>query len=313
MLSERPGVFVLNGRRMLLKVNALIDPRQSVPAIPAQLRQSHAQRLFPLESGQSPIEFVRRIELGKDAIPIAELTLVLGLAPTLIAAEEVHDQLVVADDPFPARAFAQLPRVDVDLGELQHDVGVLVVRTEKERRDERLGCWIVFALKVVAIRHVVELGGLVAGHLDRRQTLGEHLREWPPIGHRVIDQLRQLLVGPRIPSDAAVQVFVDVLLFGVLRTARLDVQTDVLPVAEAILLDGVQQVEFLASGPGVFGARQLHSAGRVLGKLFILFIEPKNCIQFNNLPLTDIYGHFYVDQFPRRLRNTAKKYISTIY
>jgi hypothetical protein len=61
----------------------------------------------------------------------------------------------------------------------------------------------------------------------------------------VVDERQLLLVFqlPRVLANGAVQEFADVLLFGLLRTARLDVLRYVVPVAEAIVLDSLQQFE----------------------------------------------------------------------
>lgn len=306
VLSKRSRVLVLDGGRMLLKVGTLVDARQPVPTVPAQLGQPNAQRFLALKRRQSPIELVRRVELGEHAVPIAELALVLGLAPTLVAAKEVHDELVVAHEPFSARALAQFARVNVNLGELEHNVGVLVVGTEEQRRHERLGGRIVFALKVVAVGHVVQLSGLVGRYLDGRQALREQLRQRTAIGDRVIDELGQLLVGPGVAADAAIQVFADVLFLGVFGAARLDMQTNVLPVAEAVLFDGVEQVQLLAGGPGVFGARQLDGAGRVLMAIRRYNENDERCWYKIYLQSVGICGHFCGVRSPRRLQSTAK-------
>lgn len=92
-----------------------------------------------------------------------------------LAPEEVGHELVVPHQPLTARPLPQPPSVYVHLRQLKQKIRVLVVRAQRQRRDQLFGCRVVLALKVVAVWHVAQLGRFDCAHLNRGQALGGDL------------------------------------------------------------------------------------------------------------------------------------------
>ena len=153
-------------------------------------------------------------------------------------------------DPLPPLSLPQLELVHVDLGDLEGDVDVLLVRVGRagQRGDELLGVVVELHLEVVPLGHVAEHDGLVEREAGGR-VRGLRGRE-EGIALRVVAGPPPLLLPPRVMADLSIDEVPAELLLGLGRRARdavvvelVDLAGDVLPVPDPVPLDAVQQVD----------------------------------------------------------------------
>jgi hypothetical protein len=153
---------MLVGGCVFLEVIALVDFRQSVPSVATQLRQSNAQNSLAFQRMNQSLEGLVRVELPKVLQAQSQTALVFRLIHVLHFAilkftEKLVNQFIVAHESLFPRAFFQSSIVNIDLGELQRRLDLIIFRRQRKVRDELLCLRVVLTLEIIAVWHVSEL------------------------------------------------------------------------------------------------------------------------------------------------------------
>lgn len=249
-MPERAGAAMEIRRCVLLEVIALVDLCQSIPSVATQLSQSDAQNPLALQRMNEALKRLVGVKLPEvfQAQPQAALVFCLVYVlhfPILELAEKLVNEFVVSHQALLSGAFLQSSVVDVDLRELQRRLDLVVFRRERQVGDQLLGRRVVLSLKVITVRHVPKLSGLLRRDLEARfrELLDLKLFVREIIAGCVVHQDRHLLVLqlPSVTTDGSVQELVDVFFLRIFGASRFNVFRDVVPVAEPIVLNSLQQ------------------------------------------------------------------------